>query len=736
MPVSQLKARPAAISVQHTRESSAATAQQTRPSSSSIAASVQADRRASIQRTLHPERASGSTSTSSSNLSPRKRKSGPPRPYSDSAAVPLADFASSSVAVSTTVSITVCILPKVNGAELELVQNVLKRANLVFTVDVSTSGPIFEAIDDGFEDHCRSFNIAFLPCQPEPAIKTPNTTAWILLGPKGRCDPKSLTRFTFTLQAISSTPFSYTPNHLAEGPLHRETETCTLLSTRCLSLEIASLITFLSIRASVVECSIQLLHLSAKIPNPNSPSFPPTSPFLCNQSTPSASLWVFGGRPTGLKFKEIIHEQFSAPRPTITGTMGEGSAFLGLQVSIIIGDEPMNAAVGKGPRNETVVRAVQILLSDGMYWMERELHLTLRLHPSRTAIPARSCMLRATGFIFLLHFLFIGAPIRASPFLFSTIFDGRQTASKFDLDFLTPFMTTSSLAIVRTLHSVPLNQPMYASQSANCVEFQFLLNISEMDPTMIAAKRSQQEQDGVLGTVISSLTLGTADITHHPDYLNVEYGFNLSIDAFGGQDRAHHILEWFATPCKELIVAAFNSQIKGIAELLSHIEFSQVNPTDDPWGDNAETVVLLKQFITHYLTEPGHPALPGNIYDALIDDEYKSSANDPLLRAKLFLSVLTGYAAVPIDPSWKIKCLITQDWNEEFPRTDEATGIEDYGPDVSVFFRACFQTFSISNNARLRLLLLCETPEAGCDTEFGRFFHGQLLASRQQYTGV
>ncbi|KAK7034229.1 hypothetical protein R3P38DRAFT_3496595 [Favolaschia claudopus] len=106
-------ARPAAISVQHTRESSAATAQQTRPSSSSIAASVQADRRGSIQRTLHPERASGSTSTSSSNLSPRKRKSGPPRPYSDSAAVPLADFASSSVAVSTTVSITVCILPKV-----------------------------------------------------------------------------------------------------------------------------------------------------------------------------------------------------------------------------------------------------------------------------------------------------------------------------------------------------------------------------------------------------------------------------------------------------------------------------------------------------------------------------------------------------------------------------------------------------------------------------------------------
>ncbi|KAJ7877080.1 hypothetical protein B0H14DRAFT_3436262 [Mycena olivaceomarginata] len=39
--------------------------------------------------------------------------------------------------------------------------------------------------------------------------------------PTGRTwveDPKSLTRFTFTLQAIRSTPFSHTPNNLGDGP--------------------------------------------------------------------------------------------------------------------------------------------------------------------------------------------------------------------------------------------------------------------------------------------------------------------------------------------------------------------------------------------------------------------------------------------------------------------------------------------------------------------------------------
>jgi hypothetical protein len=107
--------------------------------------------------------------------------------------------------------------------------------------------------------------------------------------------------------------------------------------------------------------------------------------------------------------------------------------------------------------------------------------MTLRLHPSRTAIPVRSCVFKATGFIFLLHFLFIGAPVPVSPFLFSTLFDGRRMASKFDFDFLVRFMSPSSLSSIKRIETVSLDKPLYASQSEDCIEYQYLLNITDVD---------------------------------------------------------------------------------------------------------------------------------------------------------------------------------------------------------------------------------------------------------------
>ncbi|KAK6984525.1 hypothetical protein R3P38DRAFT_3452457, partial [Favolaschia claudopus] len=382
---------------------------------------------------------------------------------------------------------------------------------------------------------------------------------------------------------------------------------------------------------------------------------------------------------------------------------------------------------GKGPRNETIALAVKMLLSDGHYWVEHEGHLTLRLHPSRAAIPSRACTLRATGFIFFLHFVFIGAPIPVSPFLFSTIFDGRPTATKFDLEFLTRFMTLPSLETVKSFHRVPLTDRLYFSPTDK--RFQILINMPEMDPTMIGLQRCQAEQDGIIAAIISYLTLGTVDITNQPDFRILEDGFNMCVEAFGGQDRPHHVLEWFATPCKQLILSAFDRQIKSADDLRSHLEYAQSNRENDPWGDNTETVAIFKRFVTHYLSEPGHPEDPKHVFEALLDDELRENRDDPLLRPKLFLSVLTGSTSLPIDPDWVIKCDITHDWNEEFPHTGP-DGVEDYGPDVSVFFRACFQSYTISNNAMLRFLLLSELPEAGIDTTFGHFFHGQLLSSR------
>lgn len=35
-----------------------------------------------------------------------------------------------------------------------------------------------------------------------------------------------------------------------------------------------------------------------------------------------------------------------------------------------------------------------------------------------------------------------------------------------------------------------------------------------------------------------------------------------------------------------------------------------------PWGENEEIVGLISRFVTHYLTEPGHPADPDQVFQA------------------------------------------------------------------------------------------------------------------------
>ncbi|KAK7000880.1 hypothetical protein R3P38DRAFT_2560322, partial [Favolaschia claudopus] len=238
------------------------------------------------------------------------------------------------------------------------------------------------------------------------------------------------------------------------------------------------------------------------------------------------------------------------------------------------------------------------------------------------------------------------------------------------------------------------------------------------------------EHQGISDSIVSYATLGTADIEHHPDYFGM--GDNAVVEPFGGQDRPHHILEWFVTPCLELIKAAFDRQLKSPADILRFIDYNETSPEVNPWGDNIEMVALIEHFVSHYLLERGHPRDLDGVIRALIDPEF--TAPDSVFRARLFLSVTTGSILLPVRPAvFSSQCLITHDYSEAYPTVD-AAGNDDLGPDVVIDFRSCFKAFSITNNARLRHLLISENAEAGKDTTFGRLFHAQLLASQNAYT--
>ncbi|KAJ6538345.1 hypothetical protein DFH09DRAFT_1323867 [Mycena vulgaris] len=73
------------------------------------------------------------------------------------------------------------------------------------------------------------------------------------------------------------------------------------------------------------------------------------------------------------------------------------------------------------------------------------------------------------------------------------------------------------------------------------------------------------------------------------------------------------------------------------------------------------------------------------------------------------MAVMTGSSMLPAQPVWGVKVTIIHDWDVAYPCTS-VNGEEDYGPEATASFQSCFKTVSITNNARLRNMLLSESP--------------------------
>ena len=113
--------------------------------------------------------------------------------------------------------------------------------------------------------------------------------------------------------------------------------------------------------------------------------------------------------------------------------------------------------------------------------------------------------------------------------------------------------------------------------------------------------------------------------------------------------------QWFETPCRELITSSYDRRVKAVSDVISHITFAEAftDPElEDPWLENAETVELIKTFLLHYLCERGHPPVPGRILEAF---GLLETATDPLIRACLFMAVMTGSSMLPAQPRWTLK---------------------------------------------------------------------------------
>ena len=63
---------------------------------------------------------------------------------------------------------------------------------------------------------------------------------------------------------------------------------------------------------------------------------------------------------------------------------------------------------------------------------------------------------------------------------------------------------------------------------------------------------------------------------------------------------------------------------------------------------------LFRSLLEGYLRGTGHPDHP-HVHAVVPDEHFARDANDPLLRSRLFLHMMSGSDLVPVDSGWKLE---------------------------------------------------------------------------------
>ncbi|KAJ6524763.1 hypothetical protein B0H19DRAFT_1085152 [Mycena capillaripes] len=627
------------------------------------AATVQRERQASIYRTLPQHQSAGSSTTS-----PARKKtclSGPPHSYSATPAASVNDFAEPAAGPAL-VSITVGILPKVlsnsdyvdsldhspayfwkSGDELEIAQRRLAAANLVFHVQVNESGPIFEVINTGFLAHCLKHKIVFVTPTPVFAagivVSTPSTMPWVLTGPKGRPGNRSWVEDPKCLTA-----FTFTVSALRASPFNNTPN---------------------HLSAGILIFIVELTHTDTSS-TPIGEYLDLTRPLRSLSSDDSDS-------DSGFPIPENLNRMIVDGLQPITRSA---------TIAAPSQEPPPNDSKSLPP-----FVAGPLLLS-AMDTASIAVKVHDGTHESALTASSVDCAARA-----LIAYCIWLQSVRQPPvFKFKEVLqeqfsppDRPWRARSPTLrscaagpDFSGPgFGKGPRIQVLTLATKILMSDPQYWTECVwKLCRVSILAQHPGMDPTLISSSRSQQEHDGVYASIISFITLGTV----------------------------HHVLEsltssiqWFETPCRELIVTSYDLQIKAVSDVVSQLIFAHANPEDDPWKENDESIALIERMLVEYLTGLGHPDIPDRIVEALGFD--REQDDDPLLRARLFMTVMTGSAILPMAPLWSLKVTILHNWDETYPTIVD--GVADFGPAAKASFQSCFKTVSITNNTVLRHLM-------------------------------
>ncbi|KAI0710335.1 hypothetical protein C8T65DRAFT_695615 [Cerioporus squamosus] len=195
---------------------------------------------------------------------------------------------------------------------------------------------------------------------------------------------------------------------------------------------------------------------------------------------------------------------------------------------------------------------------------------------------------------------------------------------------------------------------------------------------------SPQDVDSIEQDLVSYLVFGARQVADDPDM----HAFTDGI--FAAHPDRPTLIGTFNGLARDYIAAMCNKRLDNVQVLLDHIDFAsgvdhsqvdltgeEVGGTDSIPAQGAEGSGMsiaewdqtfeneFQVAFVYYMKQAGHPDNDG--IRKLVGETFDSDAGDPLLRARMFLTIMSGSDLVPVEKEWTVK-------GDRCPKTAEAPG--------------------------------------------------------------
>ncbi|KAJ7472092.1 hypothetical protein FB451DRAFT_1175850 [Mycena latifolia] len=382
-------------------------------------------------------------------------------------------------------------------------------------------------------------------------------------------------------------------------------------------------------------------------------------------------------------------------------------------LQVMVGNAP-----GAGPLRATFTAGLKILLSDEALWGRRGSFFIPRFFRANSIMPERLNAYFLAGRwagLSIMHRNGAG-PDPISPFLLVLAILGGDGLGTLTLDFIAMFDPDAAETLAPLFVLAP-GTVVSATQTRTSQLGQLLLNV-------FAKPRSYEAHFSIHCDIVAEVLLGMPAYgkdhneldTFHTGFRGIRRHFPDALDAieaFTLKHLRHADPDHYAL---SLLARMYDCRITSVDQIISRLIFC----VDTGDRRDALSTVFFQLFslrIHRWLRGRGHPATP-TVVDFVGEDLFNEERDDPLVRARLFMSAMVDSQVVPLDDAFKFQITLRR-------------GLRNLNPP---YFHTCFTSCDIRVDGFVENALLepCDLEDSEDVTLFDEWIH-RLFFGKSPY---